>query len=82
MGSLILLAGLFVAYANGANDNFKGVPTLFGSGTTDYKRALFGLMNGKANWQVIRNILLSWVATLPLAGLLSAAVFLALRPHV
>jgi inorganic phosphate transporter, PiT family len=37
---LVLLAVLFVAYTNGANDNFKGVATLFGSGTTDYKRAL------------------------------------------
>ncbi len=36
----IILATLFVAYTNGANDNFKGVATLFGSGTTDYKRAL------------------------------------------
>jgi PiT family inorganic phosphate transporter len=31
---------LFVAYANGANDNFKGVATLFGSGTTGYRGAL------------------------------------------
>lgn len=37
---LILLATLFVAYTNGANDNFKGVATLFGSGTTDYRKAL------------------------------------------
>ena len=41
--SIILgvLFGLFLAYANGANDNFKGVATLFGSGTTNYKKALF-----------------------------------------
>lgn len=38
--ALIILATLFVAYANGANDNFKGVATLFGSGTTDYRKAL------------------------------------------
>jgi inorganic phosphate transporter, PiT family len=38
---LIVSAMLFVAYANGANDNFKGVATLFGSGTTDYRRALW-----------------------------------------
>jgi PiT family inorganic phosphate transporter len=38
---LIVGATLFVAYANGANDNFKGVATLFGSGTTDYRRALW-----------------------------------------
>jgi len=37
---LIIGATLFVAYANGANDNFKGVATLFGSGTTDYRKAL------------------------------------------
>jgi PiT family inorganic phosphate transporter len=36
----LLLAILFVAYANGANDNFKGVATLFGSGTTGYRKAL------------------------------------------
>jgi inorganic phosphate transporter, PiT family len=31
---------LLIAYANGANDNFKGVATLFGSGTTHYQKAL------------------------------------------
>lgn len=29
-----------LAYANGANDNFKGVATLFGSGVSDYRKAL------------------------------------------
>lgn len=37
----ILLATIFLAYANGGNDNFKGAATLFGSGTTDYKKALW-----------------------------------------
>jgi inorganic phosphate transporter, PiT family len=37
---LLFLATLFVAYANGANDNFKGVATLFGSQTTPYKVAI------------------------------------------
>lgn len=36
----ILLAGLFLAFSNGANDNFKGVATLLGSRTTNYKTAL------------------------------------------
>lgn len=36
----IIISTWFVAYTNGANDNFKGVATLFGSGTTDYKKAL------------------------------------------
>ncbi|HJN17084.1 MAG TPA: inorganic phosphate transporter, partial [Armatimonadota bacterium] len=42
MGWLIFLfiAVAFLAYANGANDNFKGVATLFGSHTTNYKKAL------------------------------------------
>lgn len=35
-----LLCGLFLAFGNGANDNFKGVATLYGSGTTTYKKAL------------------------------------------
>jgi PiT family inorganic phosphate transporter len=38
---LIIGAMLFVAYANGANDNFKGVATLFGSGVADYSTALW-----------------------------------------
>lgn len=37
---IIVFTTFLVAYANGANDNFKGVATLFGSGTTDYKKAL------------------------------------------
>lgn len=32
--------GLFLAYANGANDNFKGVATLYGSRTASYRTAL------------------------------------------
>jgi len=37
---ILLLVVLVLAYANGANDNFKGVATLFGSGTTNYRAAL------------------------------------------
>ena len=42
MGILLflVLAVLFLAYANGANDNIKGVATLIGSGTTSYRQAL------------------------------------------
>ena len=36
----IIIGVLFLAYANGANDNFKGVATLFGSDTTNYKTAI------------------------------------------
>lgn len=37
---LLFIATCFLAYSNGANDNFKGVATLFGSGTTNYKSAI------------------------------------------
>lgn len=37
---LLIVAVACLAYANGANDNFKGVATLFGSGTSTYSRAL------------------------------------------
>ncbi len=36
----LFLTTLFLAYTNGANDNFKGVATLFGSQTTRYRTAL------------------------------------------
>lgn len=37
---LIVIAVFVVAYANGANANFKGVASLFGSGTTSYRTAV------------------------------------------
>jgi PiT family inorganic phosphate transporter len=37
---LLFFATLFLAYANGANDNFKGVATLYGSGTVSYRTAI------------------------------------------
>jgi len=37
---MILAVGVFLAVSNGANDNFKGVATLFGSRTASYKIAL------------------------------------------
>lgn len=40
LAGCIILAIVFLAYSNGANDNFKGVATLFGSGTAKYRTAL------------------------------------------
>lgn len=40
VGIAIVIAACLLAYANGANDNFKGVATLFGSGATNYRAAL------------------------------------------
>lgn len=38
--ALLFAAVLFLAYANGANDTFKGVATLFGCGAAGYRTAL------------------------------------------
>jgi PiT family inorganic phosphate transporter len=38
--TLLFLATCFLAYANGANDNFKGVASLFGSRTASYRTAI------------------------------------------
>ena len=45
---LLFISACFLAYSNGANDNFKGVATLFGSGTTNYKKAI--------NWATITTL--------------------------
>lgn len=39
--TLIFFATFFLSYSNGSNDNFKGVATLFGSGTADYKKCIW-----------------------------------------
>jgi len=61
MLAFVLIAVLCLAFANGANDNFKGVATLFGSGTTSYRNALA--------WATLAMLLGSMTATL-LAGAL------------
>jgi len=38
--TLLIVCVFFLAWANGANDNFKGVATLYGSGTTSFRKAL------------------------------------------
>ena len=40
MGFLLALAALVLSYANGANDNFKGVATLYGAKVLPYRKAL------------------------------------------
>lgn len=41
MAFVLLAAAFFLAYSNGANDNFKGVASLFGSRTTSYRIAIW-----------------------------------------
>jgi inorganic phosphate transporter, PiT family len=38
--TLLMIGTLWLAWSNGANDNFKGVATLFGSATLSYRQAL------------------------------------------
>lgn len=59
--AVIVLSVLCLAFANGANDNFKGVATLFGSGTTSYRGAL--------TWATITTLLGS-ITAVSLAGAL------------
>lgn len=39
--SILFFSACFVAYTNGANANFKGVASLYGSGTTSLRAALY-----------------------------------------
>ena len=57
--TFVTLAVVLLAYSNGANDNFKGVATLFGSNTTNYSRALA--------WATVTTLLGSFMAV-QLAG--------------
>jgi PiT family inorganic phosphate transporter len=40
IAGFLIVVVLFLGFTNGANDNFKGVATLVGSGTTSHRRAL------------------------------------------
>ena len=62
--TLTIAIGALLAYANGANDNFKGVATLFGSGIASYRASLI--------WATLTTGLGS-IAALLLAGKLLAA---------
>ncbi|MHA6248376.1 inorganic phosphate transporter [Pontibacter sp. CAU 1760] len=58
---LLFLVACFLAYSNGANDNFKGVATLFGSSTTSFKTAI--------RWATVTTFLGS-ITAIFLAGIL------------
>jgi hypothetical protein len=61
MQYLLIAAVALLSFANGANDNFKGVATLWGAGRTSYKRAL--------GWATIFTFLGSIAAVLVAGGL-------------
>jgi len=62
--ALLLVTVFWLAYSNGANDNFKGVATLYGSGTTDFRRALL--------WAMVATVAGSLVSIYAAEKLLSA----------
>ncbi len=64
MSLLLLVAALAVAGANGANDSFKGVATLWGSRTTGYRTALV--------WALLTTAAGALVSLLLAQGLLAA----------
>ncbi len=64
MPVLTYLVGSLLAFANGANDNFKGVATLLGTGTTSYRGALL--------WATFTTVLGSAAALVLARGLLAA----------
>ncbi len=62
--ALAVVVGAFLAYANGANDNFKGVATLYGSGTATFRWAL--------RWATLAQVAGSLAALLLAEGLIAA----------
>ena len=83
MIAFLFLATCFLAYSNGANDNFKGVASLFGRRTCSYKTAISWatITTRQAKWKSVVGVLLSWVITLPCAAALAALAYLVLRPR-
>jgi inorganic phosphate transporter, PiT family len=57
----LLVVTMLLAYSHGANDNFKGVATLYGRGVLGYRQARS----------------LSTLATLPCAALIGALAYAA-----
>ena len=60
--AVLFLTACFLAFANGANDNFKGVASLYGSGTARFRTALV--------WGTCTTLLGSFAAIFLAGGLL------------
>lgn len=72
---LVFLAVLSVAYANGANDIFKGVATLYGGGASDYRTALLWAVGTTLAGSLLAAVLAeSLIETFSGAGLVPQAV--------
>lgn len=72
---LVFLAVLLVAYANGANDIFKGVATLYGGGASDYRVALLWAVGTTLAGSLLAAVLAeSLIKTFSGSGLVPQAV--------
>ena len=88
---LVAIAGAFIAYINGANDVSKGIAPTFAAAlatrttmpmsTTHVSTgSIMGIgLHRKMNWRTVRKMALAWVVTLPVAALLGALFYTALR---
>jgi len=74
MAILIVLGVASLAWWNGANDNFKGVATLYGSGSASYRVAL--------GWATVTQIAGSLLATVLAVGLIKTFSAKGLVPDV
>lgn len=61
MSFIVFTIVLFLAWSNGSNDNFKGVATIYGSGTASYRTALA--------WATVTTLLGSLLTLVLAAGL-------------
>jgi len=71
---IVFFSVLLLAYANGANDNFKGVATLYGSGAASFRLAL--------GWATLTTLAGSLLALLLAAGLVKTFSAKGLVPDV
>src|SRR3990172_4259446 len=94
--ALTFFAVCFLAYSNGANDNFKGVASLFGSRTCGYRTAItwatvttsvgsvaaiFLAQARQAKWNPVLGVLASWVVTLPCAAIIAGLIYWLIDSH-
>jgi PiT family inorganic phosphate transporter len=59
----LIIAVLWLAYCNGANDNFKGVATLYGCGAATFRRAMCWATLSTAAGSLLSVVLASTLAT-------------------
>jgi len=80
---IIFLAVCFLAYSNGANDNFTSA-SLHGLPVSTTHVSVgsllgMGLATRQVKWKPVLGVLASWIVTLPCAALLAGLAYALLR---